>query len=183
MRSDVKVAMAIAVILIGIGVVWFVFYSSDASKDQKTDVKKTASPNGSDTNKVIAPKPKQKDPISPLTSGKPLITSPYGEKEKDSTKTTTGSKDATADSSDDGAGKTGDGDWSDVPDKSKRITPSYLSSWTKEGTTKTTGTTGTTGTTTARTYVVKDGDSYWSIAKNLWGDGLLNPHLQKAKHP
>lgn len=179
MRSDVKVAMAIAVILIGIGVVWVVFFNDDAPKDQKTDVEKIASPNGSETNKAIVSKPLTKpDPIPSLTSEKALITSPYGEKEKDSTKTTTVSKDATADSSDNGASKTRAGDWSSVPYKPERVTPS----WMITETTKKTGTTGTwTGlTTTAKTYVVKDNDSYWSIAKKLWGDGSLYPHLEKA---
>ncbi len=184
MRADVKVAMAIAVILIGIGVVWFAFSHDDASKDQKTDVDKTASPNGSDTNKVVEFPLTQKDTIPPLTSEKPLIASPYGNKDgdkdkgEDSTKTKTEFKDATADSSDDSAGKTVDDKWH-VPYRPEKDTPSWVAA---TGTRKIRETTVTTIglSTTVRTYVVKDNDSYWSIAKNLWGDGLLHPYLQKA---
>lgn len=189
MRSDVKVAMAIAVVLIGIGVVWVAFFHDGASKDQKDNVDKTTSLKGSDAYTVIESEPiTKKDPIPKKTSGGSFVTKYYGDDDKYSTKTATGSEDATAGSSGDGVGKTGAGDWSDIPDKSKRGTPSYLDSWTKVGTKKTTGAKGTTGTTgtwtglsaTARTYVVKHNDSYWSIAKDLWGDGTLYEHIQKA---
>ncbi len=65
------------------------------------------------------------------------------------------------------------GEWGDVPDRPGR-TASGLE------TTESAASTVRPAVGTEQTYVVKDGDTYWTIAQNLWGDGSLHTHLQKA---
>ncbi len=167
MRTDIKVGIAIAVILIGIGLVWVVFFRPGSSAEKAPGTVGTEVPGRTeDTNVVVTT-----DPPPVLTQTDPLIRPAYGvhepvvtPKPADDTTTPTGATAYPAGTS---------GEWGDVPDRPGRT------AFGRE-TTESTASTVRPAVGTEQTYVVKDGDTYWTIAQNLWGDGSLHTHLQKA---
>ncbi len=172
MRADIKVGMAIAVILIGIGVVWVVFFRSGGPPESPTPGTGDANVTGGtdETNRVVF-NPPATETTPPLTSIDPLIRPTYT---SPPAATTRPAGDAATPAVADARPAGGADVWDDVPAKPE---------WTRPASWKTTESTVTAvrpSVTTGQTYVVKDGDSYWTIAQNLWGDGSLHPHLRKA---
>lgn len=175
MRTDIKVGMAIAVILIGVGVVWFVFFLPGTPVEKAPGTKDAEVPGRTDdTNTVVTTAPPAGSaPDESAAPAQPpqLVRPPYGDYEPAGTTRPDGSPAAPAVADVSPAGTSGE--WGDVPDR-------------PQGTISVSGTTGSPAppaglaAATERTYVVKEGDSYWSIAQNLWGDGSLHAHIQKA---
>ncbi|MCK4627167.1 MAG: LysM peptidoglycan-binding domain-containing protein [Phycisphaerae bacterium] len=161
MRSDIKVGMAIAVILIGIGVVWIVFFRSGGPSEGPAPGTDDAGVAGKtdDTNVVVTT---PSETTLPLLQTEPLIRPPYTPPPATTTRPTGVAVTPAV------AGVRPD-EWTGVP-----VRPALTA------TESTTPFTVRPAVATARTYVIKEGDSYWTIAHNLWGDGSLYPHLQKA---
>ncbi len=160
MRTDIKVGMAIAVILIGIGVAWFVFFRSGEPVDKTPgagDATVSGETNG--TNRVITDPPVTLETTLPPTPTEPFIRPPYTPPSE--TTVPAVADDHTAEKTD---------EWDGVPVRSALAAT--------ESTVPAIRTYDVTGR--GRTYVIKEGDSYWIIAHNLWGDGSLYSHLQKA---
>ncbi|MDY7010309.1 MAG: LysM peptidoglycan-binding domain-containing protein [Planctomycetota bacterium] len=174
MRSDIKVGMAIAVILIGIGVVWILFFRSGPPDEKPPGTEETeVTGRTDDTNIVVVPPPadSQQDQSPVLSPTEHLVRPTYRDEESDATTRPAGVAGTPAVAAVRPAGTPGE--WDDVPDRPESTT--YV-----PGTTEGSAATGGLASVTERTYVVKEGDSYWTIAQNLWGDGSLHTHLQKA---
>ncbi len=172
MRTDIKVGIAIAVILIGIGVVWVVFFRHDSSAEKAPGTGDAEVSGRTEDTNVVVTTPPTTDQPPVLTQTDTLIRPPY--RDRESVVTPRPADDTTTPAVATTAYPSGmSGEWGDVPDRPGRTASG-------RETTESTASAVRPAVGTEQTYVVKDGDTYWTIAQNLWGDGLLHTHLQKA---
>lgn len=165
MRADIKVGITIAVILLIAGVVWYVVTSrppekpSEKAPGESEVAKAPGEPEKTDEVDVTEPLVRSiyetpAHPTLPVVDGTPAPDTTTPAPAPDTTST-----------------DTGDDEWPSVPSRLVE-TPILPPSETDSTTPILVERTGT--------YVVKNGDSYWLIARNEWGDGRLHPHLEKA---
>jgi len=207
MRTEVKIAAVIVIVLIGVGTVWYVGWGRTASQKGPEQIGQAAPGATEDENRTFLAEETPDETAS----------ADAGTSSDDSTGSTSSSDDTggpgtarvgmagTTDSSSSdlasaavasdtsGTDTTGTEPaarparpwWEDRDRFPARVAPSdetASSSFSSTGAAEaaTGGATGSTATTPPGRYLVKDGDSYWSIAKNLYGDATLCKLLIEA---
>ena len=190
MRTEVKIAAVIVIVLIGVGTIWYVGWGRKVSQKGPEEIGQVALDATDDENRSFLAD-ELPDETGPADAGTPSgDTGAPGTVQVGMAGTgdSTGPDLASAAVAGGTSGTETTGAetaaasqrpwWEDSERFPARVDPSGETVSPSTGAAE--AATGTTETTPPGRYLVKDGDSYWSIARGLYGDGTLCKLLMEA---
>ena len=192
MRTEVKIAAVIVIVLIGVGTIWYVGWGRTASQKSSDEISQDALDGTEDEHRTFLAEETPEETASAdegtSSDGSAGSTLPPDDTGRsgtvevgmagigDSASETPGTDTTGAET----AARPARPWWEDRDRFPARVAPSDETASPSTGTGTVAPATAGTATTPPGRYLVKDGDSYWSIAKNLYGDATLCKLLIEA---